>query len=201
MSGKPAYAIPFICFGVSSHASVAHRPKRNEATSSLARPPFFNPMPAVAPPEINRPISSLKQGSWPTSKTFSGAGFSSISCGINAFGSPPGVSSSEKARRFFNPSDWATISAVWRAQKWAGKDQVETQVQILHGAGNLPELTFAFGREGPLGIRFEPRRAAFHRNSMPQNIQVHRGRIPLRAPGAIPSNVTFFHLGWDEVAS
>ena len=50
----------FICLGVSNHASVAHRPKRNAAVSSLPRPPFFNPMSAVVPPDINRPISRLK---------------------------------------------------------------------------------------------------------------------------------------------
>ncbi len=37
-------------------------------------------MPAVAPPEINRIINPLKWGSWPTSRTFSGAGFSSFNC-------------------------------------------------------------------------------------------------------------------------
>ena len=88
-----------------------------------------------------------------------------------------------------------------RAQKRAGKDQVEIQVQVLQGGGNLPELTSAFGCEGSFGIRFEPRRAAFHCNSVSQDIQIHRGSIPLRATGAIPPNVTFFHLGWDEVAS
>ncbi len=53
-----------------------------------------------------------------------------------------------------------------RTPKRAGKDQVEIQVQIPHGSGNLPELAFAFGREGPPGICFDPLGAAFHRHSM-----------------------------------
>jgi len=107
-----------------------------------------------------------------------------------------------KSEAFFPPprsgNDFGGLA---RAQKRAGKNQVEIQVQVLQGGGNLPELTFAFGCEGSFGIRLEPRRAAFHCNAVPQDIQIHRGSIPLRATGAILPNVTFFHLGWDEVAS
>lgn len=88
-----------------------------------------------------------------------------------------------------------------RAQKRAGKNQIETQVHVFHGAGNLPELAPAFGGQRPVGIHFEPRRATLHRNSMPQNIKIHNDSISVRVPGATPPNVTFFHLGFNEVAT
>ena len=105
---------------------------------------------------------------------FSGAGFNSFNCRINAFGLPSGVSASENARRFFNFNDRATISAVCRARR-NGLERIrsKSQIQVLHGGGDLPELTSAFGRERAVGVRFEPGRAAFHRDAMPQKIQIH----------------------------
>jgi len=52
--------IHFICLGVSSHVSVAHRPKRNDPISNLHKPPFFNSTPASSPPEISNATSRLK---------------------------------------------------------------------------------------------------------------------------------------------
>jgi hypothetical protein len=40
------------------------------------------------------------------------------------------------------------------------------QFQVLHGGGNLPELTPALGGERPVGVCFKTRSAAFRSNSM-----------------------------------
>jgi hypothetical protein len=111
-----SYSISFICLGVSNHASVAHGPKRSESTCKRHNPPFFKSIAMSGLPETNRATNWLKKGSWPTSRTFSDAGLSSFNCRTNALGSPSGVNSSEKARRFFSFSDLATISAVCRAR-------------------------------------------------------------------------------------
>jgi hypothetical protein len=53
-----------------------------------------------------------------------------------------------KSEAFFqSPRSGNDFGGLARAQKRAGKNQVEIQVQVLQGGGNLPELT----RRSPLG--------------------------------------------------
>ena len=111
------HAIAFICFGVSSQASVAHFPTRSVSASSLPSPPFLKSSCNCKPPVTSREISRLKSGSCPTSKTFSGAGFTRPNCRHKTAASPPGASALENFKRFFNFNSAATISAVCFARR------------------------------------------------------------------------------------
>src|SRR5208337_4240827 len=101
--------------GVSHHTSWPGFLGGNSSKLIMQQPPFLNPRLAWLPAPISRAVSSLRSGSWPTTRTLVRLGRLARKA-ITSSGDPPGRIESQTSTGALEASESAMIAAVSTAR-------------------------------------------------------------------------------------
>ena len=150
--------INFICFGVSSQASVAHLPARNFSVSNLHRPPFLKSIARLQAAGDEQRNQAAQIRLVADEQNFFRRGFQSFNCRSKIFALPSGRERVGKFQPLFQlQSGCNDFRRLFGAQKRAGKNHVEVQFHFFHRGGDFPELPAAFWCERTFGVVFKIR--------------------------------------------